>query len=114
MSDENVGSPSAVVCRSAQRVRLDDGVASFGDALDALKAGERVARKGWNGKDMWLCYMPPVTIAEGLVNGRTKKFWPVGDLPVGGYVVMRTAQGIWQPGWLASQADMLAADWSIL
>lgn len=21
------------------------------------------------------------------------------------------AQGVWQPGWLASQADMLAEDW---
>ena len=26
----------------------------FGEAIRALKAGERVARSGWNGKGMWL------------------------------------------------------------
>jgi hypothetical protein len=58
--------------------------------------------------------MPSVTIPESLVNGRTKMFWPTGDLPVGGYMVMRTADGVWQPGWLASQADMLANDWEVV
>jgi hypothetical protein len=86
----------------------------FADAIRALKDGAKVARKGWNGKDMWLCYMPGMTVPEGMVNGRTKKFWPKGDLPVGGYIVMRTAQGGWQPGWLASQNDMLADDWEII
>lgn len=87
---------------------------NFGQALEQLKAGGRVARVGWNGKGMWLCYMPPVVIPEGMVNGRTRKFVPSGDLTVGGYFVMRTAQGVWQPGWLASQADMLADDWEAL
>lgn len=86
---------------------------NFGEALEKLKAGEKVCRAGWNGKGMWLCYMPPVVIAEGIVNGRTKKFVPTGDLNVGGYIVMWTAQGVWQPGWLASQADMLAEDWEV-
>lgn len=86
----------------------------FGEALEALKTGQKIARQGWNGKGMWLCYMPPVTIPEGIVNGRAKQFWPSGDLPVGGYIVMRTAQGTWQPGWLASQPDMLSEDWEIV
>lgn len=86
----------------------------FGDAIEAAKGGARIARRGWNGKGMWVCYMPPVTIAEGLVNGRTKQFVPTGDLRVGGYFVMWTADGTWQPGWLASQADMLADDWSVV
>lgn len=87
---------------------------NFGQAIQALKDGHRVARAGWNGKGMWLCYMPPVTIPEGLVNGRTKGFVPTGDLHVGGYIVMWTAQGTWQPGWLASQPDMLSDDWEIV
>ena len=86
---------------------------NFGWAIEQLRAGQRVARKGWNGKGMWLCLMPGVTIPEGLVNGRTKGFWPQGDLPCQPYIVMRTARGEWQPGWLASQADMLAEDWEI-
>lgn len=27
---------------------------TFGDALEALKAGKKVARTGWNGKGMYL------------------------------------------------------------
>lgn len=86
---------------------------NFGQALELLKSGSRVARAGWNGKGMWLCYMPPVVIPDGVVNGRTRKFVPSGDLTVGGYFVMWTAQGVWQPGWIASQADMLAEDWEV-
>lgn len=89
-------------------------IMDFGDAIRALKEGKRVARDGWNGKGMWLCYMSGVTIPEGIVNGRTKKFVPSGDLVCQPYIVMWTAQGLWQPGWLASQADILAEDWCIV
>ena len=27
---------------------------TFGEALEAMKAGKKVARKGWNGKGMYL------------------------------------------------------------
>ena len=43
-----------------------------------------------------------------------KQHVPTGDLRVGAYIVMWTAQGVWQPGWLASQADMLADDWVVV
>lgn len=87
---------------------------SFSSALAELKDGKRAARAGWNGKGSWVCYMPPVQIPDDAVNARTRRFIPSGHLNVGGYFVMYTAQGIWQPGWLASQADMLADDWTIL
>lgn len=87
---------------------------NFGQAIDMLKSGARVRRAGWNGKGMWLAYMPPVVIPEAQVNERTKRFVPHGDLTVGGYVVMRTAQGVWQPGWIAPQADILSNDWEIV
>lgn len=87
---------------------------TFGQAIEELKKGSRVSRSGWNGKGMWICYMPPVTIPAGMVNERTRRFVGSGDLEVGGYLVMWTAQEIWQPGWLASQADMLADDWKVL
>lgn len=86
----------------------------FGEAIKALKNGERVARRGWNGKGMWLALMPAFVVPETMVNMRTKKFVPTGDLNCGAYIVMWTAQGVWQPGWLASQADMLAEDWEVV
>jgi hypothetical protein len=87
---------------------------NFGGAIAALKDGKRVARDGWNGRGMWLVLMPGVTIPSGMVNERTRKHVREGDLHVGAYIVMWTAQGVWQPGWLASQADMLAEDWYVL
>lgn len=87
---------------------------NFGEAIEHAREGAKIYRDGWNGKGMWVCYMPPITIPEGMVNGRTKKHVPSGDLNVGGYLVMWTAAGVWQPGWLASQADMLAEDWRAL
>jgi hypothetical protein len=69
---------------------------SFGHALEALKAGQRVARSGWNGKGMWLALQVP--------DAQSKMSLP--------YIYMRTVQGDLVP-WLASQTDMLADDWQI-
>lgn len=86
----------------------------IGWAVRNLKAGEKVRRSGWNGKGMFLAFMPAFTIPAGMVNGRTAKFVPLGqDVECGGYIAMWTAQGVWQPGWLASQADLLAEDWEL-
>ena len=32
---------------------------NFGEALEALKNGHKVQRKGWNGKGMWLVLVQP-------------------------------------------------------
>lgn len=57
----------------------------FGWALKQMHQGDRVERRGWNGKGMWL---------------RSERM----TLP---YIFMRTVQGDLVP-WLASQTDMLA------
>lgn len=74
---------------------------NFGQALEAMKANKSVGRTGWNGKGMhiYLEDYPP-----GAILGRT--YAPC--------IVMFTAQGTHQPGWLASQPDMLAEDWEIV
>lgn len=87
---------------------------TFSQALELLKQGKKVQRVGWNGKGMWLCYMPPLTIANQDINERTRKHLSstfMEDLHINGYIVMWTADRKWQPGWLASQTDMLASDW---
>lgn len=35
---------------------------NFGKAIEALKEGKKVARKGWNGKGMYLWLMPATTV----------------------------------------------------
>ena len=74
---------------------------NFGDALKALKESKKVARMGWNGKNMYIFITHAAT-------------YFVDTLPNEPYISMKTAQGRIQPGWLASQADMLAEDWQIL
>lgn len=75
---------------------------NFGEAIAALKLGQRVQRAGWNGKNMHL-YID--------ITPRSSRNPGVVYEPC---IVMFTAQGQHQPGWLASQADMLAEDWEML
>jgi len=44
---------------------------NFGQALEALKRGERVAREGWNGKGMWLALVLPIQKARVDVDRKT-------------------------------------------
>ena len=92
---------------------------NFGQALELLKAGHEVTREGWNGKGMFIVLMPPLYLppynTQGTarkVNDRTAK-WIGEDQPLDcqPYIAMYTARKQWQPGWLCSQADMLAEDW---
>lgn len=93
---------------------------SFGAALMALKAGDRIAREGWNGKGMWLSL-------SGVLGGRpvaAENFWSPHNAEVarrnGGLatvlpcITMKTASGEILMGWLASQTDMLADDWMVV
>ena len=96
-----------------------DGM-TFGQAIEAMKQGKKVARKGWNGKGMWLCIPlcdgPKEIPATGIwgkpnaeyaeQNGGTVKVMP--------YVTMKAADGSIVMGWLASQTDMLSDDWMIV
>lgn len=95
---------------------------SFSDALIHAKAGAKIARAGWNGKGMWIVlmpslFLPPYNTQEpgAKVNDRTAKHigkdTPLDSQP---YFAMKTATGQWQPGWLASQADILADDWQLV
>jgi hypothetical protein len=68
----------------------------IGQAIQLMRDGRKVARQGWNGKNMWLRLQVP--------DAHSKMTEP--------YVYMHTAQGGKIP-WLCSQADLLADDWVI-
>lgn len=104
-----------------EKTYQDAGVMTFGDALEALKRGAKVARSGWNGKGMWLSLSgAPKTCrsvsADALWSDNNAEFarengGHVGVLPC---ITMKTAHDEILMGWLASQADMLADDWMIV
>lgn len=82
----------------------------FSDALVALKAGERIARRGWNGKGMFLALVnaDEWDLDGGLLASSVNDAFQ--KLP---FVAMKTADDRVVP-WLASQTDLLADDWEIL
>jgi hypothetical protein len=81
----------------------------FGAAVAALKAGHQVARKGWNGKGMFLYYVPAASYPASTKIAK-REFGEMVEY--GAYIAMKTAQGNVVP-WLASQTDVLAEDWIV-
>ena len=84
---------------------------NFGDALAALKRGERVARHGWNGKGMFLFLVPG---SQFQVNRPPLLgIYPEGTtINYHAHIHRKTAQDTVVP-WLASQTDVRAEDWAI-
>lgn len=72
----------------------------FAWALEAMRHGARVARIGWNGRDMWLRIVGP---ADGDPSRHP-------CYPVRAFVQLKDAQG-WLVPWQPSQADLLERDW---
>jgi len=90
---------------------------SFSTALDACKKGHRIAREGWNGKGMYVWYMPPLNVpAEWCKEPVLKQLANEngGNIECLGTLRMYTADKKVLTGWLASQTDLLADDWQIL
>lgn len=77
---------------------------NFGQALDSLKLGQRVARSGWNGKGMWLRIQTPDA------NSKMTLPYIYIEYPVGHPAYPNGSR----VPWLASQTDILSEDWAIV
>lgn len=87
----------------------------FGMALIALKRGECVARKGWNGKGMFLTLQQGSVVDGGdMRNEGAKHFYNDCKCNIAPHIDMKAADNSYVVGWLASQTDMLAEDWEIV
>ena len=69
----------------------------FGAAIQNLKAGNKVTRKGWNGPGQFLTLQVRDEHSKMTLS----------------YIYITTVQGDRVP-WLASQTDMLADDWKVV
>ena len=94
----------------------------FGTAIEAMKRGNKVARAGWNGKNMWIALSGSTTEPRNIA---FENFWSKnasewartengGGAEVLPCIIMKTADNKILMGWLASQSDMLAEDWVII
>lgn len=90
----------------------DNGELNFGVALQLLKAGQRVARAGWNGKGIFLFLVPGSTFKVN--RAPLLGIYPEGtEINYHAHIDMKTATGEIVP-WLASQTDVLATDWVLV
>jgi len=84
----------------------------IGGAVSALQAGNKVARKNWNGKGMFLFLKKSYTYraCDAIEHGCAD----INDIVhMSSSVWMKTANGQVVP-WLCSQTDLLANDWVIV
>lgn len=95
---------------------------NFGQAIEALNEGKMVSRSGWNGKNMFIYQTVGNTVSKDFIPKfaslpqSVKDFLSTKgeDVVFHSSLTMYTAQGTMQPGWLASQADILADDWGVI
>lgn len=90
---------------------------NFGLALEALKQGKKVTRKGWNGKGAFLYLTAGSTVPYSKLKPETQKALITHDkstVQLNGHIDMKAADGSIVVGWLASQTDILAEDWEIV
>lgn len=91
-----------------------DGM-TFGMAIEAMKKGKKVARRGWNGKGMWLCIQSgSVVNGDAMRNEPAKNYYDGKQCNICAHIDMKAADDSYVVGWLASQTDMLSDDWVIV
>lgn len=74
----------------------------FGEAIRLIRQGKKVARKVWNGKEMFLAHGDDIQSCTGIGN-------KCADV-----ICMKTAQNTVVFGWFASQTDIFADDWQVV
>lgn len=79
---------------------------TFGQALEALKQGEKVSRSGWNGKGIFLELQVP--------DEYSKMSHPYIYIDTTGLESNNPDVKRNLVPWLASQTDMLSSDWQII
>lgn len=97
-----------------------DGM-TFGEAIEQMKRGKKVCRKGWNGKGMFLWLKPETQIKaewckdemlKGLVEENGGEILGLGTICM--YTHDSTGRKAILTGWLSSQSDMLCEDWAVV
>lgn len=96
---------------------------SFGLAIEAMKAGYKVARAGWNGKGVFVYLVMGTEVPiDNLKNECRKHIFPLHSelsdcettQKICAHIDMKAADGSIVIGWMVSQTDILADDWTVV
>ena len=92
----------------------------FYEALKECLNGKRITRRDWNGKGMYVWFVPPhdIPISEYRCRGGpddpTDRERQNGAVHIAGHFDMMNAQGIRIIGWAITQTDATSDQWEIL
>lgn len=94
---------------------------NFGQAIEALKQGKRIARQGWNGKGMFVFKQVPANVGiqyvpnmQSLPTAIKDEFVKRGtDISYSNQMCIVKADNTID-SWVASSSDTFAEDWVIL
>lgn len=84
---------------------------NFGQAIESVKKGNKIARKGWNGKGMFVYFVPAASYPPA--TDIMKESFGGENVPYRAYLALKTAQNdvaTWNP----STSDVLAEDWMVV
>ncbi|MBQ8503318.1 MAG: DUF2829 domain-containing protein [Clostridia bacterium] len=94
---------------------LDILTFTFGEAIRRLKNGQKVARKGWNGRGMFVVYQKGYP--QGIpCNKQTAEAWGLNEgdpFICNPYLQIKNVNGS-HSMWVPSIGDILAEDWYIV
>ena len=82
---------------------------NFGEALENLKQGKKVARQGWNGKNQYIELATNISYKNA-----NNEIINIDHDTMGNKAIAFVGTSGVQLGWLASQADMLSEDWVVI
>lgn len=91
-----------------------DGM-TFGMAIEAAKIGHKISRKGWNGKGMFVYYVPPAKYPADRNSNETmvEHADSEGMVQYNAYLAIKNVDGAVST-WVPSVNDVLSDDWDIV
>ncbi len=81
---------------------------TFGKAIEEMKNGKQMARRGWNGKGQYIELATSISYVNAAGEVINCEHEAIGNQAI----AFVGTSGV-QMGWLASQSDMLADDWEL-
>ena len=94
---------------------------NFGQAIEALKQGKRIARQGWNGKGMFVFKQVPANVGiqyvpnmQSLPSDVKDEFVKRGNNLNYSNQMCIVKEDNTIDSWVASSSDTFAEDWQIL
>ena len=83
---------------------------NFGEAVNNVKNGHKIAREGWNGKGMFVIYVPEENID---LTEQQEKMFGASNIILNEHFLIKNVNNTLST-WVPSINDCLAEDWYII